>query len=191
MGGPWPRSPAPLVCRSAGLMGADEIWAEGERRQQQKDDEDEEVNLCPQPLWCHYTGEINRKIDGETKLRRDLLEAWGWGCSSALLVLHVPKQKLEKKGDQQKKKPLCLHMIQPVETHKKERKGRFVHTADSPRLLRRRKTISQMRMAMMMSSSKQPITMPATSPPFRHVAETKKDFDFVSSRHAVVKCWCG
>lgn len=60
-------------------------------------------------------------------------------------------------------------MIQPVKTHKNEGK---VHTADSPLLLRRRKMISQMRMAMMMSSSKQPITMPATSPPFRHVAET-------------------
>lgn len=29
------------------------------------DDEDEEVNLCPKPLWGHYTGEINRKINGE------------------------------------------------------------------------------------------------------------------------------
>lgn len=122
MGGPWPRSPAPLVCRSAGLMGADEIWAEGERRQQQKDDEDEEVNLCPQPLWCHYTGEINRKIDGEsaeTKLRRDLLEAWGWGCSSALLVLHVQNKNSRKKVIN-KKTPLCLKMIQPVKIHKNE-----------------------------------------------------------------------
>lgn len=103
-------------------MGADEIWAEGERRQQQKDDEDEEVNLCPQPLWCHYTGEINRKIDGEsaeTKLRRDLLEAWGWGCSSALLVLHVQNKNSRKKVINEKT-PLCLKMIQPVKTHKNE-----------------------------------------------------------------------
>lgn len=44
------------------------------------------------------------------------------------------------------------------------------HT-DSPLLFRTRKTMSQMRSAMIMISSKLPITIPATSPAFRHVSE--------------------
>lgn len=47
------------------------------------------------------------------------------------------------------------------------------HT-DLPLLLRTRQMMSRMRRMMIMISSKQPITIPATSPPFRHVAETER-----------------
>lgn len=46
--------------------------------------------------------------------------------------------------------------------------------ADLPLLFRRRKTMSTMRRAMIMISSKQPITIPTTSPTFRHVSEIER-----------------
>lgn len=47
------------------------------------------------------------------------------------------------------------------------------HT-DLPLLFRTRKTMSTMRSTMIMISSKQPITIPATSPAFRHVSEIER-----------------
>lgn len=83
----------------------------------------------------------------------------------------------QKQNKQQQQKNLsqsaCLNI-----THSENKCGKIKWLlrrarTDLPLLFRTRKTMSQMRRAMIMISTKQAITIPATSPSFRHVAETE------------------